>query len=444
VHCGARRRAVERARRLKPENRYTQGQEIDVMHDAGDAIISTMPGALSGASPAATARRLVLRSALVVAMCSLTLFLNNGFMLIGISVFDPILLQRLHVSVGTLKLGDTITLLTLALSAPLAGWIIDELGPRVAFVVGMALMAAGMAAYAVATSIAQIYIIHVSFGLCLALCGAFATAIVVSTVTDRHRGVSLGCLLATSSFGMAVAPKILNGLRALVGWQHAVLIVACVTAVFVPVLWLALPRRVQGHSAETAIHGGMTLRSAMRSRVFWLLSVVAAIGYFSELGVVTNLVIFYSGEMGLGMARIGSLMLLMFLVSVLSHLVTGWLTDRLDRRVIHGCSILVMACGAAILGSHSPVLVGLGAALFGIGWGGNYVLLQYLLTHLFRGPEMGRIIGCIGVFEAAGAGFGPVSIGAVYDTAHSYAPAFYGVAALLAFALLAAIRIRSK
>jgi predicted MFS family arabinose efflux permease len=386
-----------------------------------------------------------LRSVLMVAICSLSLFLNNGFMGIGISAFDPLMMQRLHVSVGALKFGDTITLVTVALTAPLAGYFIDLLGARPLFLGGMSLMAAGIALYAQATSLTLIYLTHVLFGLCLVSSGAFACLIVVSAATSRWRGFAIGVLLASASLGSGIAPGILAALKTLYGLQGALYLLAGVAACTLPAIAALVPMRLHiGSTAHLPRGETATLGGALRSRNFWLLAVVAAIGYMSALGIVTNLVLFFSKDVRLSAAGIGMMMLLVFGTVLIAQLGIGLLCDVLNRRLVHTVCVFVMAVGCAILAGRSAPLLGLGLVLFGVGWGGNYVLLQYLVTHLFAGPSVGRIVGTIGVVEALGGSLGPVLIGASHDWTGSYSFAFSTAAAALSLAGLCASRINAR
>jgi len=386
-----------------------------------------------------------LRSVLMVAIASLTLFLNNGFMGIGISVFDPLMIQRLHVSVGMLKFGDTITLVAVALTAPLAGYCIDRLGARPLFVAGMALMAAGLILYASAASLSIVYLAHLLFGLCLVCSGAFACLLVVSAATRRWRGFAIGVLLASASLGSGIAPGILSALKTMFGWQTSVYALAGFTLCMLPAIAWLVPMRLHiGSTAHLPRGETATLGGALRSRNFWLLAAVAAIGYMSELGTVTNLVVFFSKDVQLSPAGISAMMLLVFGTVLAAQLSVGVLCDMLNRRLVHTVCILIMALGCAILASRSAPLLALGLVFFGVGWGGNYVLLQYLVTHLFAGPSVGRIVGTIGVVEVLGGSVGPVTFGASHDWTGSYRAAFTAVAIALSLAAFFASRIDSK
>jgi MFS family permease len=379
------------------------------------------------------------RSIAMVTICALAMFLNNGFMFIGVSVFDPIMIRRLGISVGTLKVGDTITMATIASTAALAGYLIDRFGPRLLFAVGMVLMSVGMLFYSFVVSIAQIYLIHILFGLCIVLSGAFICLVVVSAATSRHRGLAIGSLLAAASLGMGIAPAVMSMLEAAIGWQATLRLVAAVTLLLLPAILLVIP----GRAAQDAIdHGQGALGNALRAKNFWLLAAVAALGYLTAIGTMSNMVLYLTRELRVSGTQVGTMGFTLFSTILVMQLVTGILVDRLNSRIVHVVCILTMAIGCLLLGLHPPGTAWIALILFGIGWGGNYTLLQYLATHLFSGPAIGRIVGMIGMIEAVGGALGPVTIGASYDHARSYGPVFIILSvALLAMALLAS-RIR--
>jgi predicted MFS family arabinose efflux permease len=411
-------------------------------------ILDMPPALKSGAGVTRAAQEAAYtrtRSVLMVAIASLTLFLNNGFMGIGISVFDPLMIQRLHVSVGMLKFGDTVTLVTVACTAPLAGYCIDRLGARPLFVGGMVLMAAGLILYASAESLRIVYLAHLLFGLCLVCSGAFACLLVVSAATRRWRGVAIGVLLASASLGSGIAPGILSALKTMFGWQGALYALAGFTVCMLPAIALLVPMRLNiGSTAHLPGGETATLGGALRSRNFWLLAAVAAIGYMSELGAVTNLVLFFSKDIQLSAAGVGAMMLLVFGTVLAAQLSVGVLCDMLNRRLVHTVCVLIMALGCAVLASRSAPLLWLGLVFFGVGWGGNYVLLQYLVTHLFAGPSVGRIVGTIGVVEVLGGSVGPVTFGSSRDWTGSYSAGFATAAIALCAAAFFASRIDSR
>ncbi len=384
------------------------------------------------------------RAAIVVLIGAVMLLLNNGFIFVGLSIFDPLMLHRLGVRVGHLKIRDSVTFLTVALSAPLMGYMLDRFGPRPVMVAGMSLMAIGMAAYSSATTITEIYAIHVLFGLCLVASGLFANLVLVSMVTDRHRGLAVGFVLASASLGKAVAPKIDVLLLAHVGLRDAFLTVAGASLLVVPAILLCVPRLgsdARRVTDEAASPWGVGFAPALRSPTLWLLGLIAAIGFFSELGVVANMVLFLDRQRHLGRDTASLVLFVLFIAVILTQLGAGFLADRIRGRWVQACPLLLMAAGAVAILSPSPAMLWTGVLCFGFGWGGTYALLQYLSTRLFAGSAIGRILGLIALIEAVGAALGPGMVGLLYDRSGSYVPAFALIAGLLTLAAIAALFI---
>lgn len=381
------------------------------------------------------------RSLFIVLMSAAVLFVNNGFIVTGITAFDSELLTRFHVSVGALKLRDTFTFGTVAVAGPLAGYLLDRIGLKPLMVIGMLLMAIGMAMYSRADDIYALYAIHILFGLCLVTAGLFANVILVAASTNRHRGLSIGFIIAGSSFGQAIAPRINDLLAMNLGWRHALLVDAVTPLLIIPGILLIFPRLKGSTSFESDDPNvpGVTYKAALTHRNFWLLSITAAIGFCVQLGVVTNMVLFVERDLRLGGAAASGAVFLLFISALTSQIGAGFLADRFGSRIVHVTSLVIMACGCACLTMGTPGWMWIGALLFGLGWGGNYSLIQLLTSNLFLGPAIGRIMGTIAVIESVGAASGPYAIGALYDSAGTYSVPF-GISTVLILLCVLAVR----
>lgn len=397
----------------------------------------------ASAFPEANPTSKISSALLVVLVSAAVLFVNNGFIILGLTAFDSKLLAEFHSDVAALKARDFVTFGTVAVAAPAAGWLLDRIGVRPLLVAGMLLMATGFALYSIVGSLPQIYGIHVLFGLCLVTSGLFANVILVAACTHKHRGLALGFIIAGSSLGQALAPRFNTLLGSWMDWRHVVVSNAMIPLVLIPFILLIVPKidwHADGPGREAGV--GMTYGEALRHRNFWLLSFIAMVGYCTQLGVVSNTVLFVQNDMGGTAETGGTAVFCIFMGALFSQVCFGWLADRFNPKVIHVCTMVIMASGFALMAMAHRDAQGFlwaGAITFGLGWGGNYSLIQLVTSNLFLGPALGRIIGTLAVIESVGAAMGPISVGKIYDVTGSYSTAFAICSALVISSILAVL-----
>jgi MFS family permease len=385
-----------------------------------------------------------MRAVAVIFMASLLLFTNNGFILVGLTAFDPILLTKLDVNVGVLKLRDTVTFITVGAMGPFIGYALDRFGVRPLTMIGMVLMAVGMLGYAFATEIGEIYVIHFLFGLCLICSGMFACVMMTAAVTTKNRGLGLGIVTAGSSLGQAISPWINNTLNAGVGWRHTLEANAALPLLLIPLILLIVPKlkfHADGGGSDAA--SGSTYLEAIKTRSFWFLAVIAMIAFFSGLGLVSNMVLYIEKDLQLGSGMASRAIFGMFLAGLVAQVSAGWLADRIGAKTVLTLCLVMMAAGMAMFATALPVLLWPAIAIGGFGWGGIICVVQLFTSNLFFGAALGRILGTIAVVESLGAGLGPTVVGHIYDISGHYAAPFFGSAGAVAFAAILAWNIKS-
>jgi MFS family permease len=109
--------------------------------------------------------------------------------------------------------------------------------------------------------------------------------------------------------------------------------------------------------------------------------------------------------------------------------------------VFGGCLALMFA-GAVLLATLKPGFVTVALYLFGLGWGGNYTMLQGLVADVFGARSLGKILGGITVLDATGGALGPWITGALFDLSNSYRLGFTVIAVLIGVSLAAILSVR--
>ncbi|WP_303747970.1 MFS transporter [Stenotrophomonas pigmentata] len=396
---------------------------------------------------------------LMAVMGMLVLLVSNGLTVTGLTAFDESLLKDFGWSRSELKLRDLITLVLAGWMAPFLGALIDKVGPRKLVLAGIALLAALYAAYAHIHSLAHLYWIHVGFAAVLVAAGLNVAVIFVSQWFATHRGTAIGIALVGTSLGGMVFPKLGVQLMQSMDWRTALLWEAAIPLAFLILAFLFVrsprPGGIQPWGADTlaakAAAGkpaasslpDLSYQQAMRTRTFWVLAFVAMTTFFSIMAVASNLFL-HMRDLGFEPATAGNGLGLMFGLAMVGKFIFGFLADVLPAKRVFLVNLAIMAAGALILATMRADLIWYSLALFGLGWGGLYTMIQLLAVNAFGLSSAGKILGTITLLDATTAGLGIWVTAKIFDITKSYHIAFSLICALIVLALLAATLVRDE
>jgi MFS family permease len=381
------------------------------------------------------------------------IWITNALTLAGMTVFDAKLLAELGVERGPLKFGDTIQLLVSGALAPVGGWLADRYGVRPVMVVGAVLLTGALYGYSSVDSLADVYVLRAVMGAALASAGLVLCVTIVSRWFVAKRGLALGLMLSGTSLGNAVFPQLNAALIAEHGWREAFTIICLVPLLLLPIILFVIkewPDRIglQALGAEAARSGtdpqllaGYEFNDALRSANFWLIGTAAFCTFYAILGLANNLFLHMS-DLGFGPAEAAQAYFPLFVMGLVGKIAAGALADVLPRKAVFGGCLTLMFAGALLLATLKPWLVMPALYLFGLGWGGNYTMLQGLVADVFGARSLGRILGGITVLDATGGALGPWITGALFDVSQSYRFGFMVIVVLIGVALAAIQLVR--
>ncbi len=161
---------------------------------------------------------------------------------------------------------------------------------------------------------------------------------------------------------------------------------------------------------------------------------IAAVG-----GTNQHLKLFLSLDHGFtqgAAARIASLVLASSLVGRLGM---GWLADRFPKKYVMLLIYLLVASAIPLLfltTTRSAIYIF--AVVFGIGLGGEYMVIPLMAAELFGVQVLGRVMGIVLAADGVGEAVAPWLVGRMRDAAGSYASGFV---ALIVCALVGALAI---
>jgi MFS family permease len=114
----------------------------------------------------------------------------------------------------------------------------------------------------------------------------------------------------------------------------------------------------------------------------------------------------------------------------------GWLADRFPKKHVMILIYLLVAVAIPLLfAGRSPVAMYAFAVVFGIGLGGDYMIVPLMTAEMFGVQLLGRLLGVILTAGSVAEAVSPWLVGRLRDATGSYSAGFL---ALIGMALLGA------
>jgi len=362
---------------------------------------------------------------------------------------------------GTIASAVSVNLLLYGLTSPFAAALMDRFGMRKVVAAALTVVALGSGLTVFMTAPWQLV---ACWGVLIGLgTGSMAMAF-VATVTSRwfvrHRGVVTGVLTAASAAGQLVFLPVLAHLTHTYGWRSAAVTVCLAAIAVVPLVLLLLrdhpedvgllpygateqiPRTEGAGAARRAVG---TLATAVRTRVFWLLAGGFAICGASTNGLVGTHFIPAAHDHGMPETAAASLLALVGVFDVVGTIFSGWLTDRMDSRILLGVYYALRGCSLLVLPSlfartaHPSMLVFV--IFYGLDWVATVPPTVALCRENFA-MSAPIVFGWVFAAHQVGAAMAAVTAGIIRDQLGDYAAAWYGAGALCLLAAVLSARIR--
>src|SRR3984893_907059 len=204
------------------------------------------------------------------------------------AVFLVAFLEDFRWSRSDVSLAYSASQLVAGVSAPLVGALVDRLGPRRLVLLGGTLLALGLLGSAYARALWHIIVLY---GIVMTI-GANCLGLVVfvpllSQWFVRRRGMAISIVQSANGFGRAASAPLAQLLISAIGWRRAYLTqAALMVALVLPLAGFfrgtdpSAATKAAAESAREHPEGAApsdrdwTVGDAMRTRHFWLLSIV--------------------------------------------------------------------------------------------------------------------------------------------------------------------------
>lgn len=322
-----------------------------------------------------------------------------------------------------------------AAALPVIGWLLDRFGAAVvAFWSTLGLSACLFSLSLMSGALAQYYVISAVLAVVGVGAGPISYTRVIAHDFQDARGLALALALAGGAVTGMVVPLVISQVIAADGWRHAYRVLAWLSlAGGLLAVWLIRRRRTVTSVSRPSVLAGHSVREALRTRAFWLLSgvlflvSVATIGFFSQLQSI-------GVEKGLSPQQAAWMASLLAFSVVPSRLLVGWALDALDPRLASAAALLVAAAGAIVIllaPQGSWGVFALGVVMIAASLGAEFDMMSFFCAHCFGLKNYASVFGFLMGAFYIGFAVGGVSYGAAHDWTGGYGAALAGAAACL-------------
>ena len=367
---------------------------------------------------------------------------NNGILIYTLPLFYPELIDEFGWNAEQVTRPAALFLVVAALIVPFAGILFDRYSTRIIMMIGILALVAGLGFYPAVASLGQLTSIYMVFALGIAVCGLVPNMLILTRWFRRYRGLAAGLLLIGSTIGGAVFPLLARETLVTQGWRQAVLMLAVVGSVMMigAIVFLVRNRPEEmGLNADGAVSPGETdathtpgsqgptLGQAVKMPVFYILAFVTGALWFTVFSMLQHQSIFIGNDLGVDSARLSLIFSLFFWFAIIGTLLLSWLSDIVDKLRVMLSAILSLILGLFLLriavADNTLVLYGY-AAIFGIGFGGTFSMIQLVLARYFSGASYGKILALITMVDSLSGSAGVNYLGHIRVAQGSYLPAF--------------------
>src|ERR1700712_2225294 len=363
---------------------------------------------------------------------------------------------------GVVGLAMSVNMTLFGLTAPFAAALMDRFGVRPVLTAALGLIAAGSALSVTMTASWQL----VAFWGVLVGTGTGAISMgFVATISTRwfeeRRGLVTGVLTAASATGQPIFLPVVAAVTERHGWRLASLIVAAAALSVVPLVLIFMrnypqdkgltaygatsstPAEVPAGSFRAAFAG---LRIGARGRGFWLLAGSFAICGMTTNGLIGTHFIPAANDHGMPTTVAAGLLATIGVLDVAGTIFSGWLTDRVDPRLLlvvyyvgRGVSLLLLP---SLLSPHAEPSTWVFIVFYGLDWAAT-VPPTIVLCRNYFGTQAPVVFGWVFASHQIGAAVAAAGAGWIRDVRGNYDLAFYLAAGLCFVAAVLCVNVRN-
>jgi sugar phosphate permease len=375
---------------------------------------------------------------LAVATAFLSLFAIVGVALYGLPRFYPFFVQELGWSRQQVTSGNAYSKIAVAIAFGfIAGRLVDRVGPRRLMLVGILMAGIALVGLSYVTTFAAFYVFYAFNALGYVFGGPLPNQVLLSRWFEKGRGKAMGIAYLGIGAGGALVPLLAYALTQSLGWRGALRWLGILMIlVSLPAAYFVHEPAAAAASARAATRLPLAPMLARPAFYLLLLGSLASIGAIG--GTIQNLALYLSLDRKLPQVDVDSTLSLILIGSLAGRLLMGWLADRwAKKRVMILIYVIVAVAIPPLFYAPSPGALRAFAFLFGVGLGGDYMIIPLMAAELYGVAIMGRVMGIVLTADSVSESLVPMVVASLRDSTGSYQAGFVVLVALAAIGAIA-------
>jgi sugar phosphate permease len=355
----------------------------------------------------------------------LVLFSIVGLALWGLPYYYDFMVQEFGWTRAQVTSGNALSKLVVGpLFGFVAGYLVDRFGPRRLMMAGILMAGAALMGLGAVSSLRMFYFFYFFNALGYVCGGPLPNQVLLTRWFNKSRGKAMGIAYLGIGLGGAAVPWISHFLVQRFGWQ------AALRSLGILVILIAFPfaffvKEPPASLSPAPVTNGTLSKSAFKSAPFYWLILGSMCSIAAVSGTQQNLKLFLTLDVHYGQRQAAQILSLVLASSMVGRLLMGWLADRFPKKYVMLLIYLLVAGAIPFLfGSRSPGMLYAFALLFGIGLGGDYMIVPLLAAEIFDLQLLGRLLGVILTAGGIAEALAPWIVGHIRDVTGSYSKAF--------------------
>jgi sugar phosphate permease len=356
----------------------------------------------------------------------LALFSIVGFALYGLPYFYDFMVRDFGWSRAQVTSGNAYSkLLVGPVFGFIAGWIVDRFGPRRLMLIGILMAGLALIGLGFISSLGLFYLFYLFNALGYVCGGPLPNQVLLSRWFDRSRGKAMGFAYLGIGIGGAIVPLLAYWLCQKMGWHNALITLGILMIAIAFPMAFSVRESPAGVSSPDAGEAPAGVGPVFKRAAFYLLAIGSMCSIGAVGGTMQNLKLFLSLDQKLPQNEIARVLSLVLISSIAGRLLMGWLADRFPKKYVMIFIYTIVACSIPLLfyASSREALFTF-AIVFGIGLGGDYMIIPLMAAEIFGVRVLGRLMGVVLTADGVAEALAPVAVAAIRDRTATYSGGF--------------------